>query len=205
MNFLEIPAGILKKYGLGVLVLTVLFIITLSLGYFYIAYQYASPKTTIKVMFGLIELVKKEPDVPPINELKCPFLIDIDEAVMRCMIDAESEAVNGKSIDLIGKIFSPDAQITDFSAGKRWSDAIEHYTDKFQKYTFNEANNYSIQKIYINLNEAKFISASKGKYIDVETKASFEYNNGQGSNEWIFIKISEGCWIISSFTYNIRY
>ncbi len=122
---------------------------------------------------------------------------------MRRMIQAESEAANAGDISIIRRIFAPDAVIRDASNGNEWTDPIKRYGQLFGEFSFAGAINYSVSQVGNNGREVTFRSASRGTYVNRATHKQNDYNNPPGSNEWVFRKNNDSCWVISRFTFNM--
>jgi hypothetical protein len=136
--------------------------------------------------------------------IECPYNITAADGTIRSLIDAESQAVNTNSISIIKDIYSSNAVIKDSLSGKQWNDPVEYYDTLFKEYEYNGAINYDINQIEFDKLKAIYTSASKGRYKNKTLNKTSEYDNKPGSNEWRFSINNDGCWEISSFTFNIK-
>nr|NQU93346.1 hypothetical protein [Bacteroidota bacterium] len=220
----EIVAKFIEQFGFWAIIILITFFFYLYL----LAFYDAKPNSEISVLWGLIKITKRDVKIlpriiinivvfltliggliflnfyiPSVQITNCPYQISAYEGTMKRLIEAESEAVNTGDISTIKAIFAPDAIIKDALIGKQWNDPIAYYSKNFKEFIYTDAVNYAINRIDIGTQNAIFTSASKGKYTNIKSQITFDYNNSPGTNEWIFKKNSDGCWVISKFTYNI--
>lgn len=141
---------------------------------------------------------------PPITSptpIPCICQSSTDYETMSCLIQKESEAANLGSLDLIAKIFAPNAVIFRGDTKETWSDPLLYYRPTFNALKFHDAVHSDLTQVEVIGQTFYWISGSSGKYTTQGGKIE-SYNNPLPSEHWVFQKDSKSCWVITRFEFN---
>jgi hypothetical protein len=124
-----------------------------------------------------------------------------DDESLRCLIEAESQAVAEENPLLIWAIFAPNAGIKD-GAMLLSNDPLAFYqAERFEKYDYITPLHFDITKGLIEGGEAVYTSGSRGSYRDAAGN-TLTYDNPAPSDAWRFEQNQAGCWVIAGFAFN---
>jgi hypothetical protein len=124
-----------------------------------------------------------------------------DDESLRCLIQAESQAVVEKNPVLIWTIFAPAASIRDGDLLLS-SDPLNFYvTQRFQKYDYTHPEHFDLTRIEIGASEAFYTSGSRGSFQTPEGTPG-QYDNPNPADHWQFQRNAAGCWAITNFAFN---
>jgi len=139
------------------------------------------------------------------EQVRCPYQRQTDAQTIVVIINAEGNAVESEDITVIQTIFAKDAIIQDAVSGEEWHDPVARYAALFSNTDFIETVHFEIQPAGpgIGENVAYFTSGSTGRFISVDQpNVTHEYDNRATSDHWTFGRNSDGCWVITAFTFN---
>jgi hypothetical protein len=125
-----------------------------------------------------------------------------DDAALRWLIRNEGVAVQERSIGLIREIFDAGAYIEDVAAQREWDDPIARYEALFRLSRYPLASHSDYEQVEIADRTARYRSASAGLLLDADSNAHY-YSNPPGSDEWVFGRNGRGCWVITTFRFNV--
>lgn len=143
----------------------------------------------------------------------CPYAGRTDDDTIRQLIQAEAEAVNGQSLDVITAIFAPDAVITDYAGQRSWPSPLARYQDYlFREFQFRAVEHFDIVAVGQDTAGAAvwYTSGSRGYYQEGQGSWQTFFNGSlisqprtdYGSDHWTFGRTSAGCWMITRFDLN---
>lgn len=143
----------------------------------------------------------------------CPYAGRTDDDTIRQLIQAEAEAVNRRSLDIITAIFAPDTVITDYAAPRNWASPLARYQDYlFREFQFREVEHFDILAVGQDAAGAAvwYTSGSRGYYQEGQGGWQTFFNGSlisqprtdYGSDHWTFGRTSAGCWKITRFDLN---
>lgn len=143
----------------------------------------------------------------------CPYQGFDDAETFVNLIHAEADAVNMESMEIIQKIFAPDAVIYDVEGGVSWPDPVAKYQgDLFPNANSTDVQHFGIVSVGKSPDGAfvYYVSGSSGSYTN-KNGGPYPYYNGSkgnaqedtkyGSDHWTFQQNVSGCWVIKQFQY----
>jgi hypothetical protein len=134
-----------------------------------------------------------------------------EDETIRYLIQTEAAATNQKNLDVMIKIFMPDAIFRDEVSSNMWVGPVDRYeNDLFKNTDFKVVSHFNVSPVGngINGNMATYVSGSSGYYKPVGTDQWLSFNNPSltqspfGSDHWILEKNISGCWAIREFDFN---
>ncbi len=138
---------------------------------------------------------------PPVNS-DCPYAGDSDLATLTNLINAEAEAIIAEDMDIIRKIFAPNAFFSYADGQQTWNTAEARYRELFDTATIRNPRHFGIAPTGegITAMKAWMISGSSGTYIP-NGGDPVDYYNEPGKDTWVMIRNFYGCWVISEFRF----
>gem|GEM_PF-5246351 len=166
----------------------------------------ATPTPTATITLAPASTVSPAPTLTA-SPIPCFCQQSSDDASIQCLIRKESEAVNlggQPGLDLIGKIFAPNATIFRGDTGLTWYDPLSYYSPTFADLTFSGAAHPEIKQLRLGPSQAFYTSSSKGEYTD-KTGQGGNYNNPLPSEHWVLAKNAQGCWAVTYYAFNAKH
>ena len=126
-----------------------------------------------------------------------------DDLTIQCLITAESQAANEGSLELIAKIFSPNATI--FRADdppQTWDTPLEYYSQSFGDFLFSSAAHDDIT-FKVSMGKTQYYMSGSAGYAQKRSGGEVvAYNNAYPSDHWAFTKNEQGCWAVTYYEFN---
>ena len=126
-----------------------------------------------------------------------------DDLTIQCLITAESQAANEGSLELIAKIFSPNATI--FRADdppQTWDTPLEYYRQQFGDFLFSSAAHGDIT-FKVSMGKTQYYMSGSAGYAEKRSGGEvLAYNNDYPSDHWAFTKNEQGCWAVTYYEFN---
>ena len=126
-----------------------------------------------------------------------------DDLTIQCLITAESQAANEGSLELIAKIFSPNATIFRGSVPQQtWDTPLEFYQQQFGDFLFSSAAHDDISFI-VSMGKTQYYVSGSAGYAEKRSGGEvLGYNNASPSDHWAFTKNEQGCWAVTYYEFN---
>jgi len=167
------------------------------------------------IILTLLEKTTMTPSSPAVSPMpasvNCPYLGENDQKTFENLIQAEAQAVNTKSIDIIQQIFTQDATFYDALTGESWNGPLTRYRDTlFVAAEFRNVTHFDILPLQIYDNLAYVISGSQGDFHRSGQDWQTFFNGSKisnpktdyGSDHWMLVKNTAGCWQIQWLEFN---
>jgi hypothetical protein len=148
---------------------------------------------------------------PTLPSAPCPYEGAAPHETFENLIQAESDAVNQEDIAIIRAIFAAGAAIRDAKSGASWHDPVERYSELFANEDFRNVYHDHIRPAGAGSqgSVAWYTSGNRGEnrkadsdWQPFENGSSLETATPYGSDQWTLRRDSNGCWLISEFTFN---
>ncbi len=135
---------------------------------------------------------------------RCAYPSELgDDAALRALIQAESQALADKDLQAVGRIFAPGAFIADGAKKEYWLDPIARYRKYFNEIRSGAVTRTAITAVSpgIQANNAWYTSGNLTHLVMPDGKAA-DYPNSSGSDHWEFTRDTSGCWLIRALVFN---
>lgn len=137
---------------------------------------------------------------PTSTPVPCLCASSTDYETITCLIHKESEAANQGSLELISRIFAPNAVIVQGDEDKKWNDPLSYYHSTFNAVKFSGAYHDDLKQVKVMGGTEYWVSMSGGKY--TLGGVTYEILSTPNSDHWIFEKNQQGCWVVIRFEFN---
>ena len=122
-----------------------------------------------------------------------------DDETLRCLINAEAQAVGKGDILALWRIFAVDARI-ERGASLLSSSPLAYYQALLQSNVYQNPQHMQIEAVKIEAGQAWYTSGSSGAFGPPNATPA-AYNEANPSNHWTFARDAAGCWVINQFAF----
>jgi hypothetical protein len=184
-----------------------------------------TPSSTATIVFTPTSAPTREPspsststEIPPtftVTPFICPYQGETDDETIVSLIKAEAYAVNGRSLDIILAIYSPNAIFYQYDTvpPKIWYGPVDRYESPFKTTEYKDVEHFDILPavpVMAGETDAYYTSGSRGNYRTIGGDWT-PFDNGSlisptptqyGSDHWTLKKDEKGCWLIVRMDFN---